>query len=103
VLPAPHLLAIATLPVPSLENPLVAGRVAHYKQQRLDWFRLYLLPKALSTLQRAIRPVRDRQGVVALLDSRVLHRSYGHQVLAALSPLARTDYLDASWFAQPDR
>ncbi|WP_026099011.1 helicase C-terminal domain-containing protein [Kamptonema formosum] len=103
VLPAPHLLAIATLPVPSLENPLVAGRVAHYKQQRLDWFRLYLLPKALSTLQLAIRPVRDCQGVVALFDSRVLHRSYGHQVLAALSPLARTDYLDPSWFAQPDR
>lgn len=98
VLPAPQLLAIATLPIPSLENPLVAGRVAHYKQLRQDWFRLYLLPEALSELQRAISPVRESQGVVALLDSRVIHRSYGSQVLAALSPFARINYLDASLF-----
>ncbi len=100
VLPAPQLLVIATLPLPSLENPLVAGRVAYYKRSHQDWFRLYLLPAALSELARAIAPVRDRQGVVALLDSRVLHRSYGSQVLAALSPLARINYLDASLFSQ---
>lgn len=100
VLPAPQLLVIATLPLPSLENPLVAGRVAYYKRSRQDWFRLYLLPAALSELARAIAPVRDSQGVVALLDSRVLHRSYGSQVLAALSPLARINYLDANLFSQ---
>jgi len=101
VIPAPQLLIIATLPIPSLENPLVAGQVAYYKQQRLDWFRLYLLPAALRELQRAIAPVRECQGVVALLDNRVNHRSYGHQVLSALSPFARINYLDASWF-RPD-
>ncbi|WP_244533041.1 helicase C-terminal domain-containing protein [Geitlerinema sp. PCC 9228] len=89
VLPTPNLLAIATLPFPSLENPLVAGRVAYYKRQRQNWFRLYLLPEALQELQRAIAPVRSVQGVVALLDNRVLHRSYGTQVLSALSPHAR--------------
>ncbi|MBF2073663.1 MAG: ATP-dependent DNA helicase [Synechococcales cyanobacterium C42_A2020_086] len=98
VLPAPQLLIITTLPLPSLENPLVAGQVAHLKRQRQDWFRLYLLPAALSELQRAIAPVRDAQGVVALLDNRVNHRSYGQQVLAALSPLARINYVDASLF-----
>lgn len=94
---APHLLIIATLPLPSLENPLVAGRVADYKQRRQDWFRLYLLPEALKELQRATATVREHQGVIALLDSRVIHRSYGHQVLAALSPYARIDYLDRTW------
>lgn len=98
VLPAPSLLVIATLPIPSLENPLVAGRAAYYKQQRKDWFRLYLLPIALRELHRAIAPVRSRQGVVALLDSRVNHRSYGKQVLAALSPLARLNHLDQFTF-----
>jgi len=102
VMPAPQLLVISTLPVPSLENPLVAGRVGFYKQQRQDWFRLFLLPVALSEMQRAISPVRARQGVVALLDSRVLHRSYGSQVLSALSPLARIDYLDGNLFAGGD-
>jgi ATP-dependent DNA helicase DinG len=98
VLPRPQLLIVATLPIPSLENPLVAGQVAYYKQRRLDWFRLYLLPAALRELQRAIAPVRDSQGVVALLDNRVNHRSYGRQVLSALSPFARINYLDASLF-----
>lgn len=98
VLPAPQLLVIATLPIPSLEHPLVAGRVAHYKSLHQDWFRLYLLPEALGELQRAIAPVREEQGVVALLDSRVLHRSYGKQVLAALSPFARINYLDPGLF-----
>jgi ATP-dependent DNA helicase DinG len=94
-LPSPQLLAIATLPIPSLEDPRVAGRVAYYKRRRQDWFRLYLLPEALRTLQKATAPVRDRQGVVALLDNRVLHRSYGKQVLTALSPYARINYVEA--------
>jgi len=99
-IPPPQLLIIATLPIPSLEDPLVAGRVAYYKQRRQDWFRLYLLPAALRELQRAIAPVRDRQGVVAILDNRVNNRSYGQQVLTALSPLARINYPDARWFTE---
>ena len=102
VLPAPRLLIIPTLPFPSLEDPLVAGRVAHYKRSRQDWFRLYLLPEALGSLQRAIVPMRESQGVVALLDNRINHRSYGKAVLSALSPLARINYVDASLFLQMD-
>lgn len=100
VLPAPQLLVVSTLPLPSLENPIVAGRVDYYRQAHLDWFRLYLLPTALTELARAIAPVRENQGVVALLDSRILHRSYGSQVLAALNPAARINYLDSSFFTQ---
>jgi ATP-dependent DNA helicase DinG len=100
-LPAPHLLVMATLPFPSLEDPLVAGQVAYYKHLHQDWFRGYLLPQALMTLQRAIAPVRRSQGVVALLDSRVLHRSYGQQILTILSPVIRLNYLDPSLFGSP--
>jgi ATP-dependent DNA helicase DinG len=97
-LPLPQLLVIATLPFPSLEDPRVAGKVAHYKHQRQDWFRCYLLPQAVITLQRAISPIRQSQGVVALLDTRILHRSYGQQILMILSPWARLNYLDPSLF-----
>ena len=90
---------MATLPIPSLEDPRVAGRVAYYKQHRQDWFRLYLLPTALRTLQTAIAPIRRHQGIVALFDNRVLHRSYGQQVLTAMSPYSRINYLDDSLFA----
>ena len=96
LMPTPGLLIIATLPLPSLENPLVAGRVAYHKRKRQDWFRLYLFPTAVSELQRAVAPLRANQGTVALLDTRVHYRSYGRQILEALSPSARTRTLQAN-------
>jgi len=88
-LATPSLLIMTTIPLPSLENPLVAGQVAYYKQKRQDWFRLYLLPTALRDVQRAVVPLRKNQGLVTLLDSRVNHRSYGTTVLSALEPYVR--------------
>jgi ATP-dependent DNA helicase DinG len=101
-LSSPNLLIMATLPLPSLEDPRVAGQVAHYKRLRQDWFRLYLLPVALGRLERAIAPVRERSGVVALLDPRAVYRSYGQQILTAFSPYVRINYLDADLFTTPD-
>jgi ATP-dependent DNA helicase DinG len=97
-LPAPQLLTIATLPFPSLEQPQVAGRVDFHKRHRQDWFKHYLLPTCLGELQRAIAPVRESNGLVALLDIRVLHRSYGSQILAALEPAGRISRLDPDLF-----
>ena len=97
-IPTPQLLVIATLPLPSLENPLVAGRVNYYKLQRQDWFRLYLLPTALQQLQKVVIPLRESQGVLALLDSRVNYRSYGKQILGVLEPYAKINYwLGSEW------
>jgi len=90
----PHLLIMSTLPIPSPENPLVAGRIAYYKQKRQDWFHRYLLPTALKDIERAIAPLRETQGMVALLDNRVNFRSYGTQILSLLEPYARINYLD---------
>lgn len=94
----PQLLIMTTLPLPSLEHPLVASRVAHYKDRRQDWFRLYLLPTALKMIQQAIIPLRETQGIVALLDSKVNFRSYGKTILSVLEPCARFNYIDPTWF-----
>jgi ATP-dependent DNA helicase DinG len=88
-LPIPQLMVIATLPIPSLEDPLVAARVDLCKQQGRDWFRSYLLPVGLRVLLRAIAPVRVHQGLLAILDNRLNHRSYGLQIQAALEPATR--------------
>lgn len=105
LLPTPRLLVIAALPLPSLEDPRVASRVAYCKRHRQDWFRGYLLPEALSELQRAVAPLRslnrspDRPPTpIALLDSRAGRRSYGPEVLAAIGPISRVNYLDPHWF-----
>jgi ATP-dependent DNA helicase DinG len=96
-LPTPKLMIIPTLPIPSLEDPLVAAKVNFYKQQKQDWFRFYLLPTGLKILHRSIAPIRSSQGVVAIFDNRINQRSYGQQVLAALAPAARINYADLSW------
>jgi ATP-dependent DNA helicase DinG len=101
-LPIPRLLIIATLPIPSLENPLVANLVKYYKDRRQDWFRLYLLPAALKTLEQTTVPLRESQSIVALLDNRVNFRSYGKTILSALEPCARINYIDPTWFGYPD-
>jgi ATP-dependent DNA helicase DinG len=93
-LPTPALMIIATLPIPSLENPLVAAKVGFYKQQRQDWFRLYLLPTGLRILHRAIAPMRSAQGIVAIFDNRIDRRIYGQQVLASLNPMVRISYIE---------
>ncbi|MEL7077095.1 MAG: helicase C-terminal domain-containing protein [Cyanobacteria bacterium J06582_2] len=101
-LPIPRLLIIATLPIPSLENPLVANLVKHYKDRRQDWFRLYLLPAALKTLEQTTVPLRESQSIIALLDNRVNFRSYGKTILSALEPCARINYIDPTWFGYPN-
>ena len=96
-LPTPQLMIVATLPIPSLEDPLVAAKVSFYKQQRQDWFRLYLLPTGLRILHRAIAPMRSTQGVVAIFDNRIDRRIYGKQVLASLNPAIRIKYTDLKY------
>ncbi len=97
-LPTPQLLVIATLPIPSLENPLVAGKVAYYKRTHQDWFRFYLLPTALKEIQRSVIGIRQSGGVVAILDNRVNQRSYGTKILEALEPYIKINYFDRDWF-----
>jgi len=100
--PTPSLLIIATLPLPSPENPLVAGKIAYYKRQHLDWFRAYLLPTAVREIQQSVQSLRECQGCVAVLDNRVNARSYGRQILSALEPYAKVNYLDQQFFQDKD-
>ncbi len=93
--PATEVIIVATLPIPSLEDPLIAAQVEIYKQQRRDWFRAFLLPIGLRMLLRSISMLRSSQGLLVILDNRLNHRSYGQQILAALQPcvkLARLEF-----------
>jgi ATP-dependent DNA helicase DinG len=92
----PALMIMTTLPFPSVEHPLVAARVNYYKQHRQDWFQNFLLPQALRDFQRSIAPVRayPQQGILTILDTRLIYRSYGQQFLGVLSPFTRLSNLD---------
>lgn len=101
-LPSPQLLVIATLPFPPLEDPQVALQVAQFKQNRQDWFRLYLLPEAIGRLQRAIAPLRAQQGLLCIVDGRLLRRSYGTQFLQAIDPCNHLRYLSVDVFSSEE-
>ncbi|WP_330203150.1 helicase C-terminal domain-containing protein [Cyanobacterium sp. DS4] len=94
---SPQLVIMATLPLPSLENPIISAKVSYFKSQKKDWFRLYLLPIAIKNLQRITISLRQNQGVLALLDNRVNYRIYGGQILQALEPYGKINYLDLDW------
>jgi ATP-dependent DNA helicase DinG len=89
--PLPKLLIIATLPIPSVEDPLVAAKVSGYKQQRQDWFRQYLLPAGMKVLRRSIATVARSAGLVAILDNRTNNRSYGSQIIATLGAVGKVE------------
>jgi ATP-dependent DNA helicase DinG len=94
LLPAPEAIVVATLPIPSLEDPLIAAQVEIYKQQRRDWFRAFLLPIGLRMLLRSISTLRSSQGLLVILDNRLNHRSYGQEILAALQPYVKIARLE---------
>jgi Rad3-related DNA helicase len=78
-------LAIARLPFDVPSDPVFAARAETFE----DPFREYAVPLAVLRFRqgfgRLIRTRSDR-GVVAVLDSRVLYKSYGHSFLSALPP-----------------
>lgn len=75
------------LPFRSPEEPLVAARSRWFKEQGRDPFWDYLLPEAVLVFRQGFgRLIRSKEdtGVVYILDSRVLEKSYGRVFLSSL-------------------
>ena len=91
------LVIIPRLPFAVPDDPVVAARTDRLRRQGADWFGGYALPRAVLLLKqgfgRLIRSSTDR-GVVAILDSRIVQRSYGRTVLDSLPPARRTSRID---------
>jgi ATP-dependent DNA helicase DinG len=85
-LPVPCQVIVGLLPLPSLEDPLTAARVARMRQQGRDWFRDLLLPIALQRLRRGLACLRRGGGRIAVLDGRLRARAWGRQVFRAMEP-----------------
>ncbi len=85
-LPTPAHLCLVTLPIPSREHPHVAAQIEACKQSQQDWFREYLWPACLHRLEQIIAPIRGQKTRLTILDTRVLYRTYGQEVLALIEP-----------------
>jgi ATP-dependent DNA helicase DinG len=87
-----RLVIIDKLPFDVPSDPLIAARCDRLKQQGEQPFMKYLVPSAALTLKqgfgRLIRARSDR-GIVAILDSRLVRKSYGRVLLRSLPPATR--------------
>lgn len=85
-------LLLAKLPFKVPSEPVTAARLEALSAQGVDGFRHYLLPHAALKLKqgfgRLIRSSTDL-GVVVLMDSRVMTRSYGRLLMDSLPPATR--------------
>ena len=88
---------IDKLPFPSPVDPVVEAKCEAIKRRGGNDFRDYFLPEAILKLRqgvgRLIRSESDR-GLVAILDSRLLEKGYGRQVIDSLPPFRRLSSLE---------
>lgn len=78
---------ITKLPFDVPTEPLIEARMEDLRKKSINPFQNYQIPRAIINLRqgfgRLIRKKTDR-GIVAILDSRMVTRSYGKQFIASL-------------------
>jgi ATP-dependent DNA helicase DinG len=91
-----RLVIIDKLPFDVPTDPLVVARCERLRELGEQPFMGYLVPSAALALKqgfgRLIRSRRDR-GIVAVLDSRIVHRGYGRAFLESLPDATRCSTL----------
>ncbi len=87
------LVAIDKLPFDPPDDPVHEMRVKRMREAGENWFGEYVLPQAILRLKQGVGRLlrtRDDRGVLAILDTRLLTKGYGKQVIFALPPARRT-------------
>ena len=89
----PEQIIIPLLPVPNMSDPINVITVSHYKKLSKDWFREFLLPELILTLERSISPLRRNSGKLIILDGRVNKRKWGRLLINNIQPSKEINYL----------
>jgi ATP-dependent DNA helicase DinG len=88
---------IDKLPFSVPSDPVVAARIRHVNESGGNAFYEYQIPEAIILLKQGLgRLIRSRtdRGILALLDKRILTKSYGRTFLLSLPPAPLTHDVD---------
>ena len=88
---SPEQIIIPLLPIPNMAEPINKITVSHSKNLSKDWFREFLLPEAIRTLDRSISPLRKNSGKLIILDGRANKRKWGKSILHSIQPSKQID------------
>ena len=89
----PEQIIIPLLPIPNMSEPINLKTVNHIKKNSKDWFREFLLPEAIVTLERSISPLRKNAGKLIILDGRANKRKWGRLLLQSIQPSQQINYM----------
>jgi ATP-dependent DNA helicase DinG len=92
-----RLVIIDKLPFDAPNDPVTGARIARLIEQGIKPFEALQVPAAALALKQGFgRLIRTRKdvGIVAILDRRIVTRSYGKTLIDSLPPAARLSSLD---------
>ena len=90
---SPEKIIIPLLPIPNMAKPINEITVSHNNKLSKDWFREFLLPEAIATLERSISPLRKNSGKLIILDGRANKRRWGRTILQSIEPSRQINYM----------
>jgi len=82
----PNRIILPLLPIPNMSEPFTQINVSYKNNQSEDWFREFLLPETIETLDKVISPLRRNAGELLILDGRIQNRQWGRDIIAMLQP-----------------
>ncbi|MBK16422.1 MAG: DNA helicase [Prochlorococcus sp. SP3034] len=82
----PAQIIIPLLPLPDITDPSNERVISYHAKNSTDWFRNFLMPEAINTLDKAVYPLRKNSGSLVILDGRITSRQWGRELIKKIQP-----------------
>ncbi len=89
----PEQIIIPLLPFPNMVEPINQETILSLRSQSKNWFREFMFPEALQSIEKAVSPLRKNSGKLVFLDGRISNRKWGRDMLNMIQPQKTINYM----------